>query len=310
MRPDWLAAVSLLTLACCTTPPPLDSGEPTSAPGKVLEVDVREPVEIRLRWNTGETIERVGQLRSAYRFTSGEQPGLVGSRIERVLRERVLCTLLDARAGEPTRIRRDHRISLERVTETTAGDAVTRKDPAPTPLHQARFALRREAPGRSSGLPSAVAATLVFDIASMRRLLPPTPVRVGESWTISPDVLLQIRGATAPGRQVRGTAQATLNRVISVDGTRSADVRLRFTTRYDDRRVVGGTLEYELEHDLQLEGEYWHDLESERPLRLRLAGDSRLAHRPVRVDFVPLGQERLARPFTARGEIEIQLEFR
>ncbi len=306
LRPR-LAALAC-ALCACTGPP-----EPT--PPRVSPRAASGPVELVTRLAAGDALVRKSRVRLAYTVTASVLPGVVGRAYERELREelRETATAVDAR-GAPTALRRDVLAAAERILERDASGRATRDLTQHTPLHLRSFALALGADGEITAadakgpLAATEAARIVFDLVTLRALLPTGPVAPGDTWSPPVDAWHALRGSTEPGRRLSGTIACRYARAVALDGDDAVEVHVTAALAIADEGSVEGKLDYSLATTLDLQGSYWHDVARAQPRRLTLRGTAVLAHRPTAVRFIPLGAESLSQPLDAAGELELELE--
>lgn len=307
----------LLLAGCPKGPEPNPDGEKTKPSAEVTEVQPESPqarIALVTALREGDRLERASKVEMSYRITKSETEGLAGSRFERAKEEETVTEVLRLREGRPFTLARDHKNSLTREESFDPAGKSQGRQIERTPLHGRRVNLQvgekgTEAADSAGPLPADLAETLVFDLVTLRELLPAQPVQRGESWNAPPAVLEQILGSTAPGRKIEGSVRCTLERLVKTGGRRAVEISLQARVSYVEQKVAGEKLEYRTKTTLRLDGFYYHDLERQRPLRLSLAGAASLEHEPVRVDFIPPGTEMLAKPFQAEGKMTVEVRF-
>lgn len=309
--PLLLACLALLGCPQGPQPQPENGPDkPRPEPGKVSRVEP-QPAEQRLQLESpltdGLKRSRYSRIQMSYTIQRGAE-GFTGRRFERIKEDQFSATVL-----RPQTIRRQYQLSANKVASFQGSRQLGRQT-GQTELHGKRVTVQQgesgvEAWDESGPLALPEGQSVVFDLISLRQLLPSRPMQLGESWDVPASALLHVLGTTEKTRQVSGSIRCTYARVVQTAGRRAADIQMTVDVTLTDTKQVQGKIEYRMTTRLQLRGSWLHDIAGKRPLKLDLSGKATLDHTPLRVDFIPPGTEALTKPFHAEGTMTVELRF-
>ncbi len=302
----------LLFTGCPQGPQPKERPEPTPTEvdnPEIVPIQGASAVELRSPLPPATRRSRYSKIQMNYRIQTSELAGFAGRQYERSKEESFSAEVL-----RPQTIRRQYQLSTNRIVAKKDGK-VLGKQVGQTALHGQRVTVQQGESGiletwdESGPLDAETSQQMVFDLLSLRALMPGRRVTLGESWQAPSAAITQILGATETGRKIDGSIRCTARRLVKLGGQRAAEIGLQLTIRMTDRKVVQGKIEYQMTTRLTLNGTYYHAIDEQRPLKLSLEGKAVLDHKPLRVDFIPPGTEPLTKPFHAEGSMSVLLRF-
>jgi len=313
-----LLLLCLTLLGCPIGPQPSDnSGQNGEQPGAKAAPEIKQvsptaeesQLTLDSPLETGDRRSRYSKIQMNYRIVTSELEGFAGRKYARSKEESFSAEVL-----RPGTIRRHYQMSTNKVVASKDGKELARQVNQ-TALHGKRVTLQTGGGNglavwdESGPLDAQTTRQMVFDLISLKQLVPPSAVQLGQSWQAPPSLIPHILGATETGRKISGTIRCTLEGLVELGGVRAARISLQVEVTMVDHRVVQDQIEYQMTTRLSLAGTYYHALSAQRPLKLTLQGKALLDHKPLRVDFIPPGTEALTKPFHAEGTMNILLRF-